>query len=44
MLFEQADEKYRTFHEPEEVFIARDSYPENHFDDYWLEGVDDLNN
>ena len=46
MIVEPLDEKFRgVFHsEPEEVFIGRDSYPEKFYDDYWMEGVDDLNN
>ena len=39
---EPADEKYKTFNEPEEVFLVRDSYPENQDDDYWEEGVDEI--
>jgi len=34
---EQTDEKYKTFNEPEEVYLVRDSYPENHDDDYLVD-------
>jgi hypothetical protein len=46
MPMEPLDEKYRGVlrSEPEEVFVGRDSYPEKFYDDYWMEGVDDLNN
>ena len=27
-----------------EVYLARDSFPEKFYDDYWLEGNDDINN
>jgi len=41
---EHVEDKYRVFYEPEEAFLVRDSYPENHYDDYWQEGVDELTN
>ena len=45
MRFEPRDEKYRAAYlETEEVYLARDSYPEKFYDDYWLEGIDDTNN
>lgn len=44
MRFEPRDEKYRGYLETEEVYLARDSYPEKFYDDYWLEGIDDTNN
>jgi hypothetical protein len=44
MRLEHQDDKYRILHEPEETYLARDSYPEKFYDDYWQEGVDDLNN
>jgi len=44
MKLDYMDDKYLALHEPNERFLARDSYPENFNDDYWREGVDDLNN
>jgi len=39
---ELADVKYKTFNEPEEVFLVRDSYPEKHDDNYSVDGVDEI--
>ena len=44
MRFEPMDEKYRAYPEIEEVYLARDSYPEDFYDDYWQEAVEDANN
>jgi hypothetical protein len=46
MFIEPLDEKFRLpYHiEPEEIYLGKDSFPEKFFDDYWMEGVDDLNN
>jgi pyruvate formate-lyase activating enzyme-like uncharacterized protein len=44
MRLEHQDDKYRTMHDHEQSYLARDSYPEKFYDDYWQEGVDDLNN
>ena len=35
MRLEHQDDKYRVLQEPEELYIARDSYPEKFYDDYW---------
>lgn len=42
MRYETYDEKNCTYIEPEEVFMARDSFPEKHIDNYWQEGIDDM--